>query len=127
MSLDREKTLARIKARLRQHQDRPDETEFSDWTLVATSCVEAGVDLSFRTGLRESASLVSLIQVGGRVNRHQEFGQSEVWTFTLQETDLLRLHPGFKVSSKVLEKMFAEGRVTPDDCVGLHGGNLFVV
>jgi len=116
MSLDREKTLAWVKARLRQHQDRPDEAEFADWTLVATSCVEAGVDLSFRTGLRESASLVSLIQVGGRVNRHQEFGQSEVWTFTLQETDLLRLHPGFKDSSKVLKKMFAEGRVTPDDC-----------
>jgi CRISPR-associated endonuclease/helicase Cas3 len=90
MPLDREKALARIKARLQQHQDRPDEVEFADWTLVATSCVEAGVDLSFRTGLRESASLVSLIQVGGRVNRHQEFGQSEVWTFTLQETDMLR-------------------------------------
>lgn len=116
MPLDREKTLVRVKARLRQHQDRPDETEFTDWTLVATSCVEAGVDFSFRTGMRESASLVSLIQVGGRVNRHQEFGQSEVWTFALQETDMLRLHPGFKVSSKVLDTMFAESRVTPDDC-----------
>jgi CRISPR-associated endonuclease/helicase Cas3 len=116
MPLDREKTLAQVKARLQQHQDKPSKAEFADWTLVATSCVEAGVDLSFRTGLRESASLVSLIQVGGRVNRHQEFGQSEVWTFALQETDLLRLHPGFKVSSKVLETMFAEGRVTPDDC-----------
>lgn len=116
MPLDREKTLARVKARLRQHQDNPNESEFADWTLVATSCVEAGVDLSFRTGMRESASLVSLIQVGGRVNRHQEFGQSEVWTFALQQTDLLRLHPGFKVSSKVLETMFAEDRVTPDDC-----------
>ncbi len=116
MPLDREKTLVRVKARLRQHQDKPDEAEFADWTLVATSCVEAGVDLSFRTGLRENASLVSLIQVGGRVNRHQEFGQSEVWTFALQETNLLRLHPGFKDSSKVLEKMFVEGRVTPDDC-----------
>lgn len=116
MPLDRERTLARVKARLRQHQVRPGEAEFADWTLVATSCVEAGVDLSFRTGLRESASLVSLIQVGGRVNRHQEFGQSEVWTFALQETDLLRLHPGFKISSKVLETMFVEGRVTPDDC-----------
>lgn len=110
MPIDREKTLARVKARLQ------DKTKSEDWTLVATSCVEAGVDLSFQTGLRESASLVSLIQVGGRVNRHQEFGQSEVWTFTLQEDDLLRLHPSFKESSKVLEKMFAENRITPDDC-----------
>ncbi|MEK7843455.1 MAG: DEAD/DEAH box helicase [Pseudomonadota bacterium] len=113
---DRELTLAYIKGRLARLKYQPDNKALADWTLVATSCVEAGVDLSFRTGLRESASLVSLIQVGGRVNRHQEFGQSEVWTFTLQETDLLRLHPGFKVSSKVLETMFAEGRVTPDDC-----------
>lgn len=116
MPLDREKTLERVKERLLRNQERPDEVEFSDWTLVATSCVEAGVDLSFRTGLRESASLVSLIQVGGRVNRHQKFCQSEVWTFTLQETDLLRLHPGFKIPSSVLEKMFDENRVTPDDC-----------
>jgi CRISPR-associated endonuclease/helicase Cas3 len=116
MPLDREKTLARVKARLQQHQDMPGSIKIADWTLVATSCVEAGVDLSFRTGLRESASLVSLIQIGGRINRHQEFEQSEIWTFTLQQTDLLRLHPGFEDSSKVLETMFAENRVTPNDC-----------
>lgn len=116
MPLDRETTLARVKARLRLHREMPDSTETSDWTLVATSCVEAGVDLSFRTGMRESASLVSLIQLGGRVNRHQEFGQSQVWSFTLQQTDSLRLHPGFKDSSTVLEQMFAEDCVTPDHC-----------
>lgn len=114
--LDREKTLARVKERLLRHEEQPDNEKLADWTLVATSCVEAGVDLSFRTGLRESASLVSLIQVGGRVNRHQKYDCAEVWTFTLQEADMLRLHPSFKDSSKVLETMFAEGRVTPDDC-----------
>lgn len=113
---DRELTLAYVKGRLARLKYQPDNMVLADWTLVATSCVEAGVDLSFRTGLRESASLISLIQVGGRVNRHQEFGQSEVWTFRLKETDLLRLHPGFKEPSKVLETMFAEGRVSPDDC-----------
>lgn len=114
--IDRERILARVKDRLRRHEEQADDEELADWTLVATSCVEAGVDLSFRTGLRESASLVSLIQVGGRVNRHQKYDCAEVWTFTLQEADLLRRHPGFKDSSKVLETMFAEGRVTPDDC-----------
>lgn len=116
MPIDREKALACVKKRLLRHEQQPDDKELADWTLVATSCVEAGVDLSFHTGLRESASLVSLIQVGGRVNRHQKYDCSEVWTFTLQEADMLRLHPGFKDSSKVLETMFAEGRVTPDDC-----------
>lgn len=113
---DRERTLEKVQERLQQAKQHPDNANFSDWTLVATSCVEAGVDLSFRTGLRESASLVSLIQVGGRVNRHQEATQADVWTFTLQATDLLRLHPSFKDSSKVLESMFAENRVSPDDC-----------
>lgn len=116
MPVDRERTLARVKERLLRHEEQPNSEDLADWTLVATSCVEAGVDLSFRTGLRESASLVSLIQVGGRVNRRQKYDCAEVWTFTLQEADMLRLHPGFKDSSKVLETMFAEGRVTPDDC-----------
>lgn len=113
---DRELTLAYVKGRLARHRYQPDNKALADWTLVATSCVEAGVDLSFRTGLRESASLVSLIQVGGRVNRHQKYERAEVWTFTLQEADLLLQHPGFKESSRVLGMMFAENKVSPDDC-----------
>lgn len=114
--VDRELALAYVKGRLAHLKYQQNNKALADWTLVATSCVEAGVDLSFRTGLRESAGLVNLIQVGGRVNRHQMYDCAEVWTFTLQETDLLRLNPGFRDSSKVLETMFAEKRVTPDDC-----------
>jgi len=116
MPVDRERTLKRVRERLQRSNEQPNNKALASWTLVATSCVEAGVDLSFRTGLRESASLVSLIQVGGRVNRHQENSQSDVWTFELQQVDMLRLHPGFKDSSKVLNTMFAENRVSPDDC-----------
>lgn len=116
MPVDRERTLARVRKRLQQYEGNPGNAELADWTLVATSCVEAGVDLSFRVGLRESASLVSLIQVGGRVNRSQKYECAEVWTFTLQETDLLRQHPGFKESSKVLSMMFTENKVSPNDC-----------
>jgi CRISPR-associated endonuclease/helicase Cas3 len=114
--IDRELTLACVKARLARLRYQPDNEILADWTLVATSCVEAGVDLSFRTGLRENASLVSLIQVGGRVNRHQEYDSGEIWACTLQEADLLRQHPGFKESSKVLSTMFMENRISPDDC-----------
>ena len=51
---DREKTLNLVQKRLssKGHSD-------SQWCLFATSCVEAGVDLSFRTGVRECASLLS--------------------------------------------------------------------
>ncbi len=114
--IDREQTLDRIKDRLSQCKPPMKNKALADWTLVATSCVEAGVDLSFKTGLRESASLVSLLQISGRVNRHQEYGCSDVWSFTLQASNLLRRHPDFKNSSKVLDQMFDENRVTPESC-----------
>ena len=52
---DRDLTIQRVMERLRDKDN-------TNWTLVATSCVEAGVDLSFRTGFRENSSLLSLLQ-----------------------------------------------------------------
>lgn len=107
---DRDRTLDRIKARLADPKD-------VDWTLVATSCVEAGVDLSFRTGVREAASLVSLLQTAGRVNRHTFVGAEAVWTITLKEENLLRRNPGVTDSSKVLLDLISEGAaISPDLC-----------
>ena len=106
---DRKATLNRVKARL---QDKGD----SDWALVATSCVEAGVDLSFRTAMRERCSLNSLIQVGGRVNRKGEYENAEVWDFQLLFEGLLRPHPAFDTSSRVLGELFAENLVNPKSC-----------
>jgi hypothetical protein len=108
--IDRDKTLSRIKSRLRNKND-------SDWSLIATSCVEAGVDLSFRTGVREAASLVSLLQTGGRVNRHNFVNAENVWTITLKEDGLLKRHPGMRDSSKVLLDLISEGLdISPDLC-----------
>ena len=76
ISYDRDKALERVKKRLRNKID-------TDWTLIATSCVEAGVDLSFRSGFRELGSLVSLLQASGRVNREGAFNNSEMWTFCI--------------------------------------------
>ncbi len=56
---DRAKTIDRVK---KQSQALSD----TDWILVATSCVEAGVDFSFHTGFREAASMVSLLQTAGQ-------------------------------------------------------------
>ncbi|HAH32035.1 MAG TPA: CRISPR-associated protein [Elusimicrobia bacterium] len=105
----RELTLERVRARLE------DETD-NDWTLVATSCVEAGVDISFRTAFRESCGLVNLIQTGGRVNRNSKYPVSEIWDFKIKTDNLLRLHPMFAKSSQILMEMFAEGRVNPENC-----------
>ena len=51
------------------------------WVMVATSCMEAGVDMSFDVALRERSSVSSLIQISGRVNRGGDGAQAEVWDF----------------------------------------------
>ena len=99
---DREKTLEQVKARLNRSDD-------DDWVLVATSCVEAGVDFSFRTGFRELASLTSLLQAAGRVNRNGEYGVSEIHTFCLSESNMLISNPDVKNSANILRKLIESG------------------
>jgi CRISPR-associated endonuclease/helicase Cas3 len=106
---DRDITLKQVKQRLEDKSDR-------DWTLVATSCVEAGLDLSFRTGLRERCSLNSLIQVGGRVNRKGEVDEAYIWDFQLQHEEPLRHHPAFETSARVVGELFAEDHISPEWC-----------
>jgi CRISPR-associated endonuclease/helicase Cas3 len=106
---DREITFNRVKQRLKTGSD-------PNWTLVATSCVEAGVDLSFQVGLRERASLMSLIQLGGRVNRGHEKDEAAVWDFQIKPDNLLRLHPQFRTAARVMAELFAENKITPEYC-----------
>lgn len=96
---DRDKTLEQVKLRLKNKED-------INWTLVATSCVEAGVDLSFRNGFRELGPLVSLLQAAGRVNREGTFPKSEMWTFCILEDGMVKLNPGLKESAAVLKRYF---------------------
>ena len=89
----------------------------TEWTLVATSCVEAGVDFSFKTAFRESCSVTSLIQIGGRANRHGGDLHSEIIDFRVRDP-LLNKHPAFDVSRTVLDQMFDEnliGSIPPDE------------
>jgi CRISPR-associated endonuclease/helicase Cas3 len=103
-------TLNRVKSRLRNKED-------SDWTLVATTCVEAGLDFSFRSAARELSSMASLIQIAGRVNRQCEYGRDcEVWSFRIREDGFLKVHPEFKASARVLEQCYADSKVNPDYC-----------
>lgn len=100
MPIDREATLESVRMRL---QDRKDKK----WCLFATSCVEAGVDLSFRTGVRECASLLSLLQLAGRVNRNSEHKEADVWTVMLNANDSgVTKNPAFDTSSRILRDFF---------------------
>lgn len=96
---DRRKVIDRIKQRLNDRSD-------TDWTLVATSCVEAGVDFSFRTGFREISSLLSLLQAAGRVNRHGDFSCADMWSFSLRDDSMLTQNKGMECSAAVLGDYF---------------------
>ena len=96
---DRGDVLDRVKIRLQDPDD-------SDWVLVATSCVEAGVDLSFKSGIRELASLNSLLQASGRVNRSATDHNAPMWTAKLKREGLLKWHPMLEDSAWVLEQLF---------------------
>lgn len=107
---DRDKTIRRIRERLNDPQDE-------NWTLVATSCVEAGVDFSFRTGFRELSSLVSLVQAAGRVNRHGELKDAKMWSFRLKNDSALTNNPIMEDSRYVLKTYFSNEKIiTPELC-----------
>jgi CRISPR-associated endonuclease/helicase Cas3 len=110
--MHRERIVDRIYERLGNQRDR-------DWTLVATSCVEAGLDFSFRTAVRESCSVASAIQTGGRTNREGDWSACEVWDVRVSD-GLFNDHPGFRASSRVLAEMLVDGllaQLTPAEAV----------
>lgn len=110
---DRSRTVTRVRERLTTNE--------AGWTLVATSCVEAGVDFSFRTAFRESWGLVNLLQIAGRASRSGEYDDAAVWDFRHDADNGLSLHPQAKLSRRILEQLFAEcagknRQPGPDDC-----------
>src|SRR5262249_42782335 len=101
--------LDRVKKRLGDRSD-------TDWTLVATTCVECGVDVSFRTGFRERAGLVNILQTAGRVNRNDEDEGAVIWDVQLRPDPPVIANPGFADAAFVLGGLFKEGRIGPQDC-----------
>jgi CRISPR-associated endonuclease/helicase Cas3 len=109
--VDREITLELVRARLRYKGH-------TKWCLFATSCVEAGVDLSFRTGVRECASLLSLLQLAGRVNRNSEYTEADIWTVILNANDKgVTRNPSLSCSERILRDFFEQGKeISPKLC-----------
>lgn len=112
---DRDRILRRVMRRLAG-------VGRSNWALIATSCVEAGIDLSFRCAFRERFTASSTIQVGGRVNRHGEYelvGGGVVYDFALADHSITQ-HPAAKVSAQVLRELMLKdelNRRSPGDLV----------
>lgn len=108
MPEERAKTIEVVKKRLANPED-------VNWVLVATSCVEAGVDFSFRNGFRELASVLSLLQAAGRVDRNGLYGDAKMWSFSMQDDTMLTQNPGVKISAGLLEEYLQAGmKITPE-------------
>ncbi len=104
---DRSILLVRVKERLKNPSD-------NNWTLVGTSCIEAGVNLSFASGIRERCGLSSLIQVGGRVNRNGEYPSADVWDIHLKYEGNLVPNPDFDASARILGYLFDHRQIGPE-------------
>ena len=100
----RDAVLGIVKERL-----DPERRYSENWTLVATSLMEAGVDMSFRTPFRERSGTTSLIQTGGRGNRNFEWSEGvTVYDFQVSHIDGLKAHPEVAVSAEVLFDLFRD-------------------
>lgn len=100
---DREKVLELVSARL--EATRKGKCS-ENWNLVATSCVEAGVDFDFSTGFRERCSLVSLLQTAGRVNRDNDWKDSVVYDFQVRAGEPFTHNKQFNDSIWVLSQLW---------------------
>ncbi len=104
--IDREALIREIEARLRSE---------SNWTLVATSLVEAGMNFSFASGFRQRCSAASLIQTGGRVNRGADRDIGRVWDFEFADTTAFPDNPSVRSSKEALGILFDSNLISPDE------------
>jgi len=103
---DREVVINEVKRRL-----DPTTNYNSDWTLVATSCVECGMDFSFHYGFCELRSLQSYLQLGGRISRNNEYDDSSLICFTVM-ADGLGFNPTFEIPKNVFKKQIQSDRLS---------------
>jgi hypothetical protein len=102
---DRESVLKEVRVLL-----TPGRQPANGWVLVATSCIEAGVDVSFDIAFRERSSVSGLIQIGGRVNRHASPGiTAQVWDFITADPWFNR-NPALDRSIRVAQQAFAQDK-----------------
>ncbi len=115
---DRRRVLALVRARLR---------EGLPCRLVATSLVEAGVDLDFPCGWREETGLDSLLQAAGRVNRE---GVNAAADSVLNVFRLADSRPAGQISQRasVSRGIFRlHGDVTSPDAIAAYFQELYGV
>ncbi len=100
--VDRDEALSAVLERLKSDRH-------GNWVLVGTSCIEAGMDFDFANGFREMASLASLVQASGRVNRNGERIGSAIYSFKLGPDKRLNKNRSIEDSVRVMERLLKRG------------------
>jgi len=83
--------------------------------LVATSCVESGLNLSFMNGYRERCGLHPFLQTSGRVNRDNEYNSSCMYDFVLDDI-AMSVNPQFGATASIFEDFFNSGKIHDKYC-----------
>ena len=99
MPIHKEQLLNRIKFRLANNLP---------CRVIATSLIEAGVDLDFPVGFRELTGLDSIVQTGGRINREggRLIEESNLFVFELEkDSTLFRESVNISIARKLIEKL----------------------
>ena len=110
---DRSETIKKIREDLEHNENI---------TVVSTSLVEAGVDLSFDTVYREIAGLDSILQSGGRCNRE---GKQESGNVIIFETDD-KLKGDIKIRASIVKDMLEKGKdIASEECIREYYNRLF--
>lgn len=81
--------------------------------VIATQCVEAGVDLDFPKVFRALGPLDSIAQAAGRCNRHKKRPSGELRVFLPTEEQYPT--PAYRRAAQVALTMFREGGLNLDD------------
>ena len=104
---DRERTIEEVQRRL-----CPKSNYSKEWTLVATSCVECGLDFSFHYGFCQLRSLQSYVQLSGRIRRNceKDYEDAVLVAFTVTE-DNFNYNSIFQDSKSVFKKEIYSGEL----------------
>jgi len=84
-------------------------------TLVATQCVEAGVDLDFPVLYRALAPLESIIQAAGRCNRNGAAPDGQVTVFVPECDGALYPDDWYQWQADCVKMLLAKGPIDPQD------------
>lgn len=89
-------------------------------TLVATQCVEAGVDIDFPAVWRAIAPLDAIIQAAGRCNREGKLDQGRLTVFIPEDTPYPPM-AGYQQATKITEHLL---RTVGENNFDPHDGDL---